>query len=407
MVSSSPTDSPLGRTSRSVRLRPARFVASTLIVVTVCAAYLLNVRPANAPTSAAPALPTAIAEQVDLAAKSPQPTQTIRAAAATQTAAARTADAQARLDEAASRLAQLASLVVSPSDADGLQRAVADAARELQQATDAQQAHRHLREQLASAQQDPAHLTAAAPDYVASQPTLHQLIQSLAAAESRLSQLLMNKLPDHPQVQLCRWEQEDLRAQLRNELGATLNHLRDEQTRLDAQVESLTRQSTDAAERLRQVTAASAEYNSLAALVQQRTSDLEQARNDLAKISVAADSPPNPLPVLQHQQASDPTPDQSHSRTLLVATAIAGGLCVAFGLHSLRRARISGTPAAPATLAAPGSPPAPATPAAPPAPAPGRLTTPEPPQPARGTGVLAPQKASGLTLTQALTRLGK
>jgi hypothetical protein len=260
-------------------------------------------------------------------------------------------------------------------DAIGLQQTADATQRELEHIERARQANRQLLCRLQTGRDDPTQLVADAT-LLAAQPAVCQLQQAFSAATSNMARLLLTMRSSHPRVQACEIEQRELREQLNRELDAAIRSAQTDQSRLDAQAQSLFSQFTDMQQRLQQLAAAQAECNNQLSLVQPQTTEPEQPQQRPCE--------PQPEPTAQRDaappqavgQPAAPAPSGGPGRTLFAAAALVGGLLVSFGLYTLRGSFL--------------------TAATPPAPVATTSSTP--------SSDLAPTVRTGMTLAEALRR---
>lgn len=378
MTSATPTRGDVQRSVRSLTRHPARWVAPILMLLVLCVAYAVYVHKPVAQADQTPAPRAAAKEPAD--------------AIAQLTCAVETA--QSHVDQSTAQLATLKARAESAGDVNSLQQTASQVRQELEQAANSRQANQELLQRLQTAPTDPAQLVASDARLLASQPAVCRLKEALTAAESKTSQLLLTMLPDHPNVQACRVEEQEIRKQLHSELEVAIRDVQAEQTRLDTQVDTLSKKSADVQEQVQRLVAIHTDYNNQAALARQQTGELKRAQYKLSQAQANQVAPQDPGSFDTVAQPAVMPPANGPGRTLLLAAAIVGGLFVSLGLYTLRGSPVTAALVPPASVPSVAQEPAQAA----------QHPAPQVPLPPAVDLAAPPQKTTGMTLKQALER---
>ncbi|MBI1899798.1 MAG: hypothetical protein HYS13_01630 [Planctomycetia bacterium] len=256
----------------------------------------------------------------------------------------------ASLERQAGRdLGELRMLTQSATGDSDLRRTALSIDDELRQTRATLMGHQELFELLQSARKDERDLLAAPSRLLESQPALRRLKDGLIDAQIRTAQLLGSLTDEHPLVRDARQAEQEIRDSLQRELDIAIRGLEVEIDLANDRYTSLDKQKQEAVGRLSTLAGLRAEYAAVDAEVRHRTALAEDARRHLAnaQASLAAAQSANLVTLVDSPVLSDKP--VGPSRSMIVLSGLAAGLCIAFALFylslpSARPATAQGTP---------------------------------------------------------------
>ena len=192
--------------------------------------------------------------------------------------------------------------------------------------------NQQLLELLEESKHDPEGILALPAQLLASQPALERLKAGLVDAQLRTSRALGTMSEAHPQVQAAIAEEKDVRRRLHGELAVAIRGLKVELSMNDRRIAELSNQLADVHQRLGSIAGLRAEYNNLAADVQQHTEVWNKAQSDLAdaRASQAAAHSASLITRLDGPQAGGYP--AGPSRSMICLAGLCGGLFIGLGV---------------------------------------------------------------------------
>jgi uncharacterized protein involved in exopolysaccharide biosynthesis len=255
----------------------------------------------------------------------------------------------AALERQAGRdLGELRMLTQSATGDSDLRRLALSIDDELRQTRATLMGHEELLKLLQSARKDERDLLAAPSRLLESQPALKRLKEGLVDAQIRTATLLGSLTEEHPSVRDARQAEQGIRDRLHEELETAIRGLEVEITLSKERYAVWDEQKQEAAGRLANLAGLRAEYAAVDAEVRHRTSLAEEARRHLAtaQASLAAARGANIVTLVDSPVISDRP--VGPSRSMIVLSGLAAGLCIAGALFYLS---LPGSrPAAPSPL---------------------------------------------------------
>lgn len=187
-------------------------------------------------------------------------------------------------------LAELRLLQDSPSADSAMRRTIGEMENERRAAQAAGQANDELLAALTKAQRDPSHLLATPNRLLESQPGLRRLKEGLIDAELKLAQLSGLMGDAHPKVKEAKNAVQEIRAQIRSELGVAMQGVQIERRLSQERIATLNNQISADNARLQAIAAQRATYADLIAESRHRTEILKAAEEKLADANAGQDA---------------------------------------------------------------------------------------------------------------------
>ncbi|MBC8354833.1 MAG: hypothetical protein H8E66_22885 [Planctomycetes bacterium] len=229
-------------------------------------------------------------------------------------------------------LAELRVLNQSGSGDGNLRTALNQVKAEIRQRESEVEAHRELLGVLVTAKDDPDELLAMPSSMFAAQPSLKRLKDGLVDAQLRTSDLKGKMSIGHPLVQAAIQGEQAVRSSLRSELASAIGSCETDLQVTLRQVSSLTKQLDDLQARLGRLAGLRAEYAVLVNDVEQRTSIVQQAKQDLATATATQSSSQATSLITRFQEPQVGDSPIGPGRTTIVGIGLLGGLMTGAGL---------------------------------------------------------------------------
>lgn len=242
-------------------------------------------------------------------------------------------DALSKMEREVGRdLAELRVLNQSGSGEGNLRIALNQVKTELRQRQSEVETHQQLKQVLIAATQNPDELLAMPSSMFAAQPALKRLKDGLVDAQLRTSDLKGKMSPGHPLVQAAIQAEEAVRQSLRSELASAITSCDTDWQVTQRQVDSLTAQQDDIQARLSHLAGMRAEYAVLVNDVEQRTSIVQQAKQDLATAKATESSSQATSLITRFQSPQVGDSPVGPGQTTIIGIGLVGGLMTGAGL---------------------------------------------------------------------------
>lgn len=229
-------------------------------------------------------------------------------------------------------LAELRVLNQSSSGDGNLRTALNQVKAEIRQRQSEVDAHRELMGVLVAAKDNPEALLAMPSSMFIAQPSLKRLKDGLVDAQLRTSDLKGRMSHGHPLVQAAVQAEEAVRINLRSELSSVLSSCQTDVQVTERQVKSLEKQQDDLQQRLDRLAGLRAEYAVLVNDVEQRTTIVQQAQQDLANARATQSSSQATSLITRFQKPQVGDSPVGPGRTTIVGAGLVGGLMTGVGL---------------------------------------------------------------------------
>ena len=229
-------------------------------------------------------------------------------------------------------LAELRVLNQSGTGEGNLRSALNQVKTEIRQRQSEVESHQELIQVLVAAKQNPDELLAMPSSMFTSQPALKRLKDGLVDAQLRTSDLKGKMSPGHPLVQAAIQAEEAVRQNLRSELTAALSSCDTDLQVTLRQIKSLTDQQDDLQERLGRLAGLRADYGLLVNDVEQRTSIVQQAKQDMASARATQSSSQAASLITRFQKPQVGDSPVGPGRTTIVGIGLIGGFMTGAGL---------------------------------------------------------------------------
>ncbi|MFV2067424.1 MAG: Wzz/FepE/Etk N-terminal domain-containing protein [Pirellulales bacterium] len=263
--------------------------------------------------------------------------------------------------EVGADLAELRILQSSPSGSSSIRQNLVPMENELRRYETEKQRNEQLLAILSAARRDPNQLVATPNSLLASQPALRRLKDGLVDAQLRTAQLAGAMTGEHPLVRASVHAEQETRDDLHAELTLAIQGVQTEWKLNSRRAADLEQQLAGNHARLAHVAGMRAEYANLVASAENRAVLLEGARRDLAEANANQAAAHTTSLIGRIDGPEGGLSPIGPGKATLVASAVAGGLLVGWGLVFLV-ASPTEQPVAPAPRT-----PAPRTPAVSPA----------------------------------------
>ncbi len=229
-------------------------------------------------------------------------------------------------------LAELRVLNQSSSGEGNLRTALNQVKAEIRQRQSEVETHRELMEVLAAAKDNPEALLGMPSSMFIAQPSLKRLKDGLVDAQLRTSDLKGKMSPGHPLVQAAVQAEEAVRFNLRSELSSSLTSCQTDLQVTERQIGSLVRQQDDWQQRLDRLAGLRADYAVLVNNVEQRTTIVQQAQQDLANSRATESSSQATSLITRFQKPQVGDSPIGPGKTTIVGAGLIGGLMTGVGL---------------------------------------------------------------------------
>ncbi|HUG70381.1 MAG TPA: Wzz/FepE/Etk N-terminal domain-containing protein [Pirellulaceae bacterium] len=229
-------------------------------------------------------------------------------------------------------LAELRVLNQSGSGEGNLRSALNEVKSEIRHRQSEVESHQALKQVLVAAAQNPDELLAMPSSMFAAQPALKRLKDGLVDAQLRTSDLKGKMSSGHPLVQAAIQGEEAVRENLRSELAAAVSSCDSDLQVTLRQLKSLTNQQDDLQERLGRLAGLRAEYAVLVNDVEQRTSIVQQVKQDLANARATQSSSQAASLITRFQSPQVGDSPVGPGRITIVGIGLLGGFMTGAGL---------------------------------------------------------------------------
>lgn len=242
-------------------------------------------------------------------------------------------DALATMEREVGRdLAELRVLNQSGSGDGNLRVALNQVKAEIRQRQGEIEAHQELLGVLIAAKDNPDELLAMPSSMFSAQPSLKRLKDGLVDAQLRTSDLKGKMSIGHPLVQAAIQGEQAVRSNLRSELTSAISSCETDLQVTLRQANSLNKQQEDLQGRLGRLAGLRAEYAVLVNDVEQRTSIVQQAQQDLATARATKSSSQAASLITRFQAPQVGDSPLGPGRTTIVGIGLLGGFMTGAGL---------------------------------------------------------------------------